>query len=204
MNKNRINIDELNIKEIGIWPIEYKIIILIIFAFAVFILLYVLFLKENYNEYNDYGNKISMALNDFKENYKQSVNLGLYIKQMTEIQKMLKSILKKLPVKGELPILLEDISQQAVSAGLNFELIKPEDPIDKGFYFEQPISMTLTGKYHEFGKFAAGISSLSRIVTLHDFSIINKTNSSSQAPGSVTLTISTKAKTYWYVDKEQL
>ena len=123
---------------------------------------------------------------------------------MTEIQEMLKSVLKKLPSKGELPVLLEDISQQAISAGLDFELIKPEDPIDKGFYFEQPITMVLTGKYHGFGKFAAGISGLSRIVTLHNFSITNKSNNSSTIPGTVTLSISTQAKTYWYVNKEQL
>lgn len=204
MNRNRINIEELNIKEIGVWPFEYKIIILIIFALIVFFLLYIAILKENYKELNNYEDQTIEAKNNFKENYKQSVNLDLYIKQMGEIQKMLKSILRKLPAKGELPILLEDISQQAMYAGLNFELIKPEDPIDKGFYFEQPISMILTGKYHEFGRFAAGISSLPRIVTLHDFSIINKSNNASQTPGSVVLTISTKAKTYWYVDKEQI
>ncbi len=204
MSRNRISLEELNIKEIGIWPIEYKVVILTIFSSVIFILLYMLILKDNYQEFKNLGNKINESINIFKENYKQSVNLDLYIKQMTEIQEMLKSVLKKLPSKGELPVLLEDISQQAISAGLDFELIKPEDPIDKGFYFEQPITMVLTGKYHGFGKFAAGISGLSRIVTLHNFSITNKSNNSSTIPGTVTLSISTQAKTYWYVNKEQL
>lgn len=204
MSGNRMSLEELNIKEIGIWPIEYKIVVLTIFASVIFILLYMLILKNNYMEFKNLGNKINESINVFKENYKQSVNLELYVKQMSEIQEMLKSVLKKLPSKGELPILLEDISQQAISAGLDFELIKPEDPVDKGFYFEQPITMVLTGKYHGFGKFAAGISGLSRIVTLHDFSIINKSSNSSNIPGTVTLSISTQAKTYWYVNKEQL
>lgn len=204
MSRNRMSLEELNIKEIGIWPIEYKIVVLTIFSSVIFVLLYMLFLKDNYMEFKKLGNKINESINVFKENYKQSVNLELYIKQMIEIQEMLKSVLKKLPSKGELPILLEDISQQAISAGLDFELIKPEDPVDKGFYFEQPITMVLTGKYHGFGKFAAGISGLSRIVTLHNFSITNKSNNSPNIPGTVTLSISTQAKTYWYVNKEQL
>lgn len=204
MRRNSMSLEELNIKQIGIWPIEYKIVLLTIFSSVIFILLYMLILKDNYQEFKNLGNKINESINIFKENYKQSVNLDLYVKQMTEIQEMLKSVLKKLPSKGELPVLLEDISQQAISAGLDFELIKPEDPIDKGFYFEQPITMVLTGKYHGFGKFAAGTSGLSRIVTLHDFSITNKSNNSSTIPGTVTLSISTQAKTYWYVNKEQL
>ena len=199
-----MSLEELNIKEIGIWPIEYKVVVLTIFSSVIFVLLYMLILKDNYMEFKNLGNKINESINTFKENYKQSVNLELYIKQMTEIQEMLKSVLKKLPSKGELPVLLEDISQQAISAGLDFELIKPEDPVDKGFYFEQPITMILTGKYHGFGKFSAGISGLSRIVTLHNFSITNKSNNSPNIPGTVTLSISTQAKTYWYVNKEQL
>lgn len=202
---NKYNLEELSIREIGIWPKEYQAMILIVFSLLISFFSYTLILKSNYQKYNNLNNQINTCIEDFKENYKQSVNLDLYNAQMVEIQKKLKYVLKKLPSKDELPILLEDITQQAIAAGLNFELIKPEEPIDKGFYFEQPISIILTGKYHQFGKFSAGISGLSRIVTLHDFSINNKINNRASKPTSATtLTISTTAKTYWYIDKEQL
>ena len=115
---------------------------------------------------------------------------------------MLQSLLQKLPGRGEIPALLEDISQQALAAGLEFESIKPDDPVDKGFYFEQPIKLVLTGKYNGFGNFVTGLSKLARIVTLHDFSIKKKPGASSKE--NVQLIMEVYAKTYWYVAKEKL
>jgi type IV pilus assembly protein PilO len=123
-----------------------------------------------------------------------------YKQQMINIQTMLQSLLRKLPSKGEIPILLEDISQQAAAYGITFELIKPEEPIDQGFYMEQPIKMTIVGKYHGFGQFAAGISQLPRIVTLHDFSIKKKRTRDKEEDPMLEMQI--YAKTYWYVSKE--
>lgn len=199
------SIDELNIREIGRWPFKYRLIAFILLGLVVFGLFYILVIKANYERLQSNNAKIQSNLGSFRETFQQSVNLELYSKQMVEIQNMLKVILKKLPTKGELPLLLEDISQQALSSGLTFELIKPESPIDKGFYFEQPIKMVLSGKYHNFGKFSAGMAALPRIVTLHDFIIRNKVepNNQTQSSSSI-LTIETQAKTYWYVDKEKL
>ena len=41
----------------------------------------------------------------------------------------------------------------------------------KDFYAELPISIRLTGGYHQMGQFASGIAALPRIVTLHDIEI---------------------------------
>lgn len=201
---HQISISELEIKEIGLWPTEYRIAaIIIVFCVTIF-LSYLFFLKDGFSKLSSFASQQQKLIATFSENYQQSANLDAYKKQMDDIQKMLQSILQKLPSKGEIPILLEDISQQAVAAGLTFELIKPEDPIDKGFYVEQPIKMVLTGKYHGFGKFAAGISKLPRIVTLHDLAIIKKSNKDTQDSQSNILSMEIYAKTYWYVAKEKL
>ena len=199
-NMAKNSIDELNIKEIGMWPLGFRALALSGVAILTIVLSYLLISKDNINSLFSLQLQQYKLRNTFVDSYSQAVNLDAYKAQMIDIQKMLQGLLQKLPGQGEIPALLEDISQQALAAGLEFELIKPEEPIDKGFYFEQPIKMSLNGKYHGFGSFITGLSKLTRIVTLHDFSIKRK----SGAKDSSILNMEVYAKTYWYVAKEKL
>jgi len=105
-------------------------------------------------------------------------------------------MLKQLPRKSEVADLLIDISRTGLINGLQFELFKPEGerPID--FYAELPISMKVTGTYHQFGDFVSGIAALPRIVTLHNLTMAPLGKDS----GKMSLTIT--AKTYRYFDQE--
>lgn len=205
MANEDISISELEIREIGLWPLQFRIMAIIVLCAAISGLFYMIFLKDDFAKIYSLQAEQQKLLASFADNYQQSANLDAYKKQMIDIQKILQSLLQRLPSKGEIPILIEDISQQALAAGLTFELIKPEDPVDKEFYVEQPIQMILIGKYHGFGKFAEGISKLPRIVTLHDFSISKRTeNENKDSDAQSILTMKIYAKTYWYVSKEKI
>lgn len=205
MAKEDISVSELEIREIGLWPLQYRVMAIIVLCAVISGLFYMIFLKDDFAKIYSLQAEQQKLLATFADNYQQSANLDAYKKQMTEIQKILQSLLQRLPSKGEIPILIEDISQQALAAGLTFELIKPEEPVDKEFYVEQPIQMILIGKYHGFGKFAEGISKLPRIVTLHDFSISKRSENENKDPEAQSiLTMKIYAKTYWYVSKEKI
>jgi len=64
------------------------------------------------------------------------------------------------------------------------------------FYNELPIDIEVVGDYHEMGAFVSGVASLPRIVTLHDFSVERKNNSSD-------LSMKILAKTYQYGGDEK-
>ena len=202
MVKKDISMDELSIKEIGLWPLEFRMGALVVVSVIVMIGSYFFISRDNISTLFSLKSQQYKLRATFTDSYSQAVNLDAYKTQMIEIQKMLQSLLQKLPGRGEIPALLEDISQQALAAGLEFESIKPDDPVDKGFYFEQPIKLVLTGKYNGFGNFVTGLSKLARIVTLHDFSIKKKPGASSK--DNVQLIMEVYAKTYWYVAKEKL
>jgi type IV pilus assembly protein PilO len=112
-------------------------------------------------------------------------------------------MLRQLPNKTEVPNLLVDISQTGLAAGLEEKLFQPQNEIRKDFYAELPISIRLTGSYHEMGNFASGIAALPRIVTLHDFEIVpvGGRGAASGTPGD--LTINVTAKTYRYLEEEE-
>lgn len=205
MANEDISVSELEIREIGLWPLQFRIMAIIALCAAISGLFYMIFFKDDFAKIYSLQAEQQKLLASFADNYQQSANLDAYKKQMIDIQRILLSLLQRLPSKGEIPILIEDISQQALAAGLTFELIKPEDPVDKEFYVEQPIQMILIGKYHGFGKFAEGISKLPRIVTLHDFSISKRTGNENKDPDAQSiLTMKIYAKTYWYVSKEKI
>ena len=96
---------------------------------------------------------------------------------------------------------MQDVSQTGLKNGLQIDLFKPESEIPAEFYAELPITIKMTGDFHEFGKFVSDVASLPRIVTLHDFSITPVKNNETK---EVSLMMQATAKTYRYLDEEEI
>lgn len=136
-----------------------------------------------------------------KETYlakkKDAVNLDIYRQQLKDIEQSFGALLKQLPNKSDMDALLIDINQAGLGRGLQFELFKPaaSETITE-FYAELPITVKVTGSYHDIGAFASDISQLPRIVTLNDISI---------DPGAKgDLVLNATAKTFRYLDENEV
>jgi type IV pilus assembly protein PilO len=106
-------------------------------------------------------------------------------------------LLKQLPNKSEMDALLTDINQAGLGRGLQFELFRPAgQEATSDFYAELPITLKVSGNYHDMGAFASDVAQLPRIVTLNDLAI------SAGKDGS--LTMDAVAKTYRYLDEEEV
>jgi type IV pilus assembly protein PilO len=134
---------------------------------------------------------------------RKAANLQAYKDQLAEMEQSFGTMLRQLPNKTEVPNLLVDISQTGLAAGLDEKLFQPRNELKQDFYAELPISIRLTGNYHEMGQFAGGISALPRIVTLHDIEITQagRDARSGAAPGELVLNVT--AKTYRYLDEDE-
>ncbi len=143
---------------------------------------------------------------EFQQKHAQAVNLAVYKQQLKDLQRSFGALLRQLPGRTEVPNLLVDISQTALAAGLQQKLFEPEPEQAKDFYAELPIKMELTGSYHQFGEFVSGIAALPRIVTLHDIEIKPTTadKSGGSAGGYDDLTLTLTAKTYRYLDADEM
>lgn len=135
--------------------------------------------------------------NTFLEKKKLALDLPAYRKQLDDIDKQFGALLKQLPGKSEMDALLTDVNQAGLGRGLQFELFKPAaQETVKDFYAELPITIRVTGTYHDIGAFASDIGRLSRIVTLNDI------NLAAAKDGS--LTLDATARTFRYLDEEEL
>lgn len=131
----------------------------------------------------------------FLSKKKEAINLDIIKKQLIETQQSFGALLKQLPSKSEMDSLLTDINQAGLGRGLQFDLFRPGAEVATGVFTEQSISIRVTGNYDDLGKFSSDISQLPRIVTLNEISI---------APSGGALGMDAIAKTYRYLDEEEL
>ena len=67
--------------------------------------------------------------------------------------------------------LIEDITEAAADNHLAIEDIEFADSHRLDHYVELPMSIRVSGSYHQLGAFAGSLANLPRILTLHDFEI---------------------------------
>jgi type IV pilus assembly protein PilO len=189
----------LDPKEIGSWPAIPKLGVLFL-AFIACIVGSYFFDWQDQVDAIDASKRKELALRDtFLDKKKQAVDLDAYRKQLDDIEKSFGTLLKQLPSKSEMEALLTDINQAGLGRGLQFELFKPAATETMSeFYAELSITIRVTGNYHDMGSFASDISKLSRIVLLNDVSL------SLGSQGAGTLTMDAVAKTYRYLDEEEI
>ena len=141
----------------------------------------------------------------FLEKKAEAVNLPAYQKQLEDIEKQFGALLKQLPGKSEMDALLTDINQAGLGRGLQFELFRPAaSETRRDFYAELPISIRVTGSYHDMGAFASDISKLSRIVTLENVALAPATGVAKGNVATSALTMDATAKTFRYLDEAEV
>ena len=102
---------------------------------------------------------------------RQAKALAEFEKQMEEVQEEFNIAMGALPDRKELPSLLTGISRAGSNAGLEFLLFQPAPIVNKEFYIEIPLSMTVRGGYHQLADFFYQVAGLNRIVNINDMSM---------------------------------
>ncbi|UTA48557.1 type 4a pilus biogenesis protein PilO [Simiduia sp. 21SJ11W-1] len=158
--------------KIGVWPAWVKAFLALLLAVAILALTYFLFIKDLEVTYQSVVAKEADLRRSFESKSEQAANLEAYRQQMVELDQSLGALVKQLPSDTEVPGLLEDIDEKGASSGLAIGRIQLEPEVAAEFYIELPIQIAVKGSYHDFGAFVSGISSMPRIVTLHNYHIL--------------------------------
>lgn len=133
---------------------------------------------------------------DYKTKLTKAVNLDVLKKQREQVQQYVTQLEKQLPSKAEMDALLSDINQAGLGRSLQFDLFRPGQIAVRDYYAELPITIKVSGRYHDIGAFASDVANLSRIVTLNNLSIAPKADG--------TLILDSTAKTFRYLDKDEV
>jgi type IV pilus assembly protein PilO len=191
------DINNLSLKNIGAWPTPIKAGALLLLFVALLLAGYWFVWKDQLDALDQARQEEVKLRAEFLDKKTQSVNLDLYRQQVKEIEQAFGALVRQLPNKSEMDALLTDINQAGLGRGLEFELFKPApQETVKDFYAELPITIRVTGTYHDLGRFASDVAQLPRIVTLNDISI-------AQNPAG-NLIMDATAMTYRYLDDEEV
>jgi type IV pilus assembly protein PilO len=198
------DIRNLDRNNVGGWPQSVKVFFLALLCAVVLLFGWYFFVSDQQDGLKTLAGKEDQLKQEFSAKQAKSVNLEALQQQLDEMQDMLRQLLRQLPSKTEMPELLVDVSQTAQSAGLESDLFQPGPETPKDFYAEKPITLRMTGTYHQFGTFISGVASLPRVVilTLHDVSLTPKTPSKDGSAGGQ-LVLQGTVKTYRYLDDEE-
>jgi type IV pilus assembly protein PilO len=192
----------LDPQDVGRWPAAYRIgAVALIFLITASLLVYFFAWKPQKPILEQAQAQEANLFGDLEKKQRKAANLQAYKDQLAEIEKSFGAMLRQLPDKTEVPNLLVDISQTGLAAGLEEKLFQPGPENRRDFYAELPIKIRLTGAYHAIGDFVSGIAALPRIVTLHD---IQLSPIARGAAGTDQLQLDVTAKTYRYLDDEEL
>ncbi len=197
MNNLLIELRQLDINNAGNWPTVFKVAALVILFVVIIVAGHFLVWQDQIETLENIHAEEETLKNTYLVKKRSAVNLSALRLQLKEIEQSLGALLKQLPDKSEMEALLVDINQAGLGRGLQFELFKPDtQETINAFYAELPVSIRVTGNYHDIGAFASDVAQMSRIVTLNDVSIL---------PGNDgKLVLDAVAKTFRYLDEEEV
>jgi type IV pilus assembly protein PilO len=186
----------LTFDNVGRWPtaprIALWIFVILVCAVAGWFLLW----SNQYDELEQLrAQEISLKA-QYKDKLQQAINLEELRRQKEQVSQYVLTLEKQLPSKAEMDALLSDINQAGIGRGLQFELFRPGQTTPRDYYAELPITVRLTGRYHDLGAFASDIANLPRIVTLNNLTLTTVKDG--------TLSLDATAKTFRYLDEEEL
>ena len=190
----------LNTAEPGQWPLLPKVAAWLAAAAAVVVAGWFAVLSDATDELTAAEQQEPQLQARYRDRLGQAVNLGELRRQKLQVQEYVTQLEKQLPGKAEMDALLSDINQAGLGRGLQFELFRPGQVQVKDYYAELPITIRVSGRYHDIGSFAADVANLSRIVTLHNLAIAPPT--ARDASGN--LAMEATARTYRYLDENEL
>lgn len=185
----------LDPKQPGQWPWMPKVAVFVGVVVAVVAVGWFALLSSAVDELQAERDLEPGLKQQFESKLAQAVNLGELRKQKLQVQEYVTQLEKQLPGKAEMDALLSDINQAGLGRGLMFDLFKPGQVEVKDFYAELPITLKVSGRYHDIGSFAADVANLSRIVTLHNLGIGPLPKDTSGL-----LSMEGTARTYRYLD----
>jgi type IV pilus assembly protein PilO len=186
----------LNPNDPASWPAVPKAALCVAVVAAIVVALWFFWLTDSADELTREQAQETTLRADFQKKLTQAVNLDALRKQREQVQQYVIQLEKQLPSKAEMDALLSDINQAGLGRSLAFDHFRPGQVSVKEYYAELPIAIKVTGRYHDMGSFAADVAHLSRIVTLNNLDVrTGKDN---------VLTLDTQARTYRYLDPDEV
>ncbi len=100
-----------------------------------------------------------------------AANLTSFQEEISELELELSEIIRQLPNKKELEVLLTDLSNLGKKSGVEIKSFRRKNEVMHNFYAEVPINLSLEGEFHNIARFFDLMAKLPRIVNMGSLDI---------------------------------
>ncbi len=179
-------------------PTSQKIAVWVLVLLGVVLIFYFSLIKSKQEELRNLQSNLNDLRTQIEENRKIADNLPRLIKEYNQLNEELTKALTELPNQQEIPSLLTSITSAGKGAGLDFLVFRPKQEVQKDFYAEVPVDISVSGTYLGIARFFTAVSDLPRIVNISNvtFSDINSKG------GGTTMKVTCLATTFRFLDKK--
>ncbi|MDA8168147.1 MAG: type 4a pilus biogenesis protein PilO [Nitrospiraceae bacterium] len=132
--------------------------------------------------------------NDITKTQGMAARLGTLRAENESLRKRLEVLSEQLPEEKEVTQLLRQVSDKSIDSNLQILTWKPEPKKlhPSKIVYEIPVDITVSGSYHDLGRFFSSLTRLKRIVNISDIRMGGAKPNGNEAA----LSISFKAVTY--------
>jgi len=192
----------LSVDDIKRMPVRHKVLALIVLFILLGFAYYSIYYQDAMQKEEKLQQDLSAVQMELAQKQKLMEEKLKFEKEIAQLQEQLKVAMAKLPEQKEIPGLLISMSEAEGLGGVEFQLFEPLAPVEKEFYAELPVKISLTGVYHDTAIFFEKVAKLPRIVNVSDISMERRegTKDANGHKGPV-LATSFLIKTYMFVEK---
>jgi type IV pilus assembly protein PilO len=148
------------------------------------------------------NNKLATIEKDIRDNKQHADKEGKLRERIEQAKADLAIASRQLPTSREIPELLEQISYIGTQLGLEFLSFQPKGEVVRDYYAEVPVSIKVSGKFHNILMFYDELAHMPRIVTVGSIHLEKSKNpKAGEDPEAIVMSCS--AITYRYVDPEE-
>ena len=153
-------------------PLEkkYKILLATVLLIAPIALFYFLYFQPKSEQIKGLEATRDKLVKEIQNLREKKRRLPILLAQVQKIEEEFEEAAKMLPKSKEIPKLLTDISALGRNAGLDFVSFTPKPEVQRDFYNEVPVAISINGPYHSIGGFLDEVSKLDRIVSVTNLS----------------------------------
>lgn len=178
--KNSMNFAEfsksfksLDMQNPGLWPAIVKLTAIVAMIAVIALITWALPVSKKRDQIKSVESEQQTLLDTYREKESKARHLEELTAQVNQMEVQFNELLDQLPKDTRVSELVDGINMTGEGSSIRFNDITVEDEVSQEFFIEQPIKIVAEGQYHEFGDFISGIAALPRIITMHDFEIVN-------------------------------
>jgi len=152
-----------------------KILVLVLLVVLAAVGYYMLFYRDKASQLENLKKGYSSLVLEEQDWEKRKKTYLQDVEDLNRRKERQREQIRILPPDAEMSSFLMDLDNLAGLAGLEIDLLAPQDEAGAGFYAKIPVTMQLQGKFHQILKFFSSIGKLERIINIENISFMDVT-----------------------------